>query len=119
MLSIKVCDFLKTSHLLSPDNGKKLRENVVEGLSTNDSVELDFQGYEYISSSFLNEILGKLLIDNQWSIGEIKQQVKWINISEDDETDFSIALENAETRLKLIKKNINPEEFYRKQLPAV
>lgn len=119
MSIIKVCEYLKTSHLLSPDKGKVLKEEIDRLLLDNDQVVLDFQGYEYISSSFLNESFGKLIIENKWSLKDFKERITWKNISEDDETDFLIALNNAETRLNLIINNIDPEKFYRTNLPTV
>jgi hypothetical protein len=119
MSKIKVCEFLNTSHLLSPDRGKVLKEEIERLLLDNEQVNLDFRGYEYISSSFLNESFGKLIIEKEWTLENFQEKITWKNISEDDETDFLIALNNAETRLNLIKNNIDPEKFYRTNLPTV
>ena len=119
MSKIKVCDYLENSHLLSPDKGKELRKKVLDLLNRSESIILDFDGYEYISSSFVNEVLGKVLIEKKWTGEELKRRVKWENLSEDDETDFLISIENAETKLQLIQNNIDPDEFYRANIPAI
>ena len=87
-------------------------------MNNNEEITLNFEGYDYISSSFLNESVGKLIIDQELSVDELKDRIKWENISEEDETDFQIAIENAKTRLHLLKNNIDPEEFYKANLPT-
>jgi hypothetical protein len=119
MTKIKVCALLKTSNLLAPEKGETLRESIIQALKESSKVILDFEGYEYISSTFLNESIGKLLIDTKWSKEKLLKKISWCNLADDDETDILIAIENAETRLYLLKNNINLEEFYRSNLPTV
>ncbi len=118
MAKINVCEFLKTNNLLAPDKGKELRHKILSLLKDNKETTLNFDSYNYISSAFLNESIGKLIVDQKLSVDELTSRVKWENISEDDETDFLIAIENAKTRLHLIENNIDPEEFYRTNLPT-
>ena len=119
MSLISVCCHLQTSALLSPDKGKALYQEISRILAKNNHVILDFQGCEYLSSSFLNEAIGKQLINNQWSAAEIREKICWQNLSEDDEIDLDVAIENAETKLHLIQNDINPEDFYNTNLPNV
>lgn len=119
MAKINVCEFLKTNNLLALEKGEELRHKILNLLQNNKEIILDFEGYDYISSSFLNESIGKLIVDQELSVGELMSRVKLENISEDDEIDFQIAIENAKTRLHLIKSNIDPEEFYRANLPPL
>ena len=118
MQTVMVCEFLKTTHLLSPEKGKQLRDNILSLMEESDLIVLDFDGYEYISSSFFNEALGKILIEKKLTAGKLKQIIQWKNISEDDEIDILLSLENAEIKLRLIQRKIDPEEFYRANLPA-
>jgi len=116
MAIINVCEFLNTNNLLAPDKGRQLRHKILSLLKGNKEIALNFDGYNYISSSFLNESIGKLIVDQELSVDELTSIIKWENISEDDETDFQIAIENAKTRLHLVKNDIDPEEFYRANL---
>lgn len=118
MAKINVCELLKTHNLLSPDKGKELRHKILSLLKKNKEIILNFEGYKYISTTFRNESIGKLIVDKELSDDELTSRIKWENISEDDETDFQIAIENAKTRLHLIENNIDPEEFYRANLPT-
>lgn len=119
MQTIKVCEYLNTTHLLSPDKGKVLRDVILKKLANLDKVTIDFEGYEYLSSSFLNEAIGNIIIEQKLSSKNFKERILWKNLSKDDEIDLLLAIENAETRLELVKKKIDPDEFYRSTLPAV
>lgn len=119
MTVIIVCELLQTTSLLSPDKGRELTEKIRECLQDDADVMLDFRECEYLSSSFLNEAIGKQLIENQWTAAEFKARIQWQNLSEDAEIDLALSLENAETKLHLIRNDIDPEEFYNNNLPDV
>jgi hypothetical protein len=118
MKTIKVCDFLGIENLLSPNKGKVLREEILRILSLQDTVVSDFDGYKYISGSFVNESIGKLCIQNRWSEKTLRKKVTWKNLSDDDEIDILIAIENAQTKIYLIDKNIPQDQFYQQNLHA-
>lgn len=113
-----VCEYLHNTNLLSPDLGQKLRKKIVTKNNNRNKIILDFAGYDYMSSSFLNQALGYILINKKWSIREFKKNIKWINVNKDDKLDFDLALENARNKLRLIQNNIDPEKFFREHLPA-
>jgi len=118
MKTIKVCDLLGTENLLSPNKGKVLKEEILRILSLQETVVLDFTGYKYIASSFINESIGNLCIQNHWSKKTLLKKVNWINLSEDDEIDILIAIENAQTKIYLIKEKIPQDKFYQENLHA-
>ena len=119
MIVINVCDLVETADLLSPKKGDLLRKKISDLLKSNDEVCLDFKNYESLSSSFLNESIGKLIIENEWSPKKSKKMLSWKNLNEDDEVGIEIAIENAKTKLYLIKNKINQAEFYQQNIPAL
>ena len=117
MSIIKVCEILKTRSLLSPDKGKELYDHISEQLEQHAAVTLDFQHCDYISSSFLNESIGRQLIDRRWTAEMLRERIRWHHVPDDDDTDILIAVENAETKLHLINNRIDPDEFYQRHVP--
>lgn len=114
--TINVCEFLGTVNLLAPNKGQELKNKITLLLCSKQTVTLDFSGYKYLASSFLNEAIGRLIIENQWNSAAFKEKVKWINISEDDEVDIELSIENAKTKLYLIKNKIDERQFYQANL---
>ena len=51
MTKLLVTKFLSTNQLLSSEKGKKLSEKIIALLGSNDSVEIDFDGYLSIGIS--------------------------------------------------------------------
>jgi hypothetical protein len=108
---------LGSRSLLSPEKGRQLFEKVSELLNDGAEVILDFADCQYLSSSFFNESIGKQLIERRWSAAELQENVRWKNLAEDDEVDLLLAIENAVTKLHLIEKDIDPDDFYENNLP--
>lgn len=118
MTVINVCQYIGTPNLLSPNKGMRLRNKIMGNLKEHISVTLDFSGYKYISSSFLNEAIGKLCFEMNWNLDTFKKKIRWKNLLEDDELDILIAVENSQTKLFLKKNNMNQQKFYQSTLPA-
>jgi hypothetical protein len=118
-MTIVVCDMLQTNDLLSPRQGEVLRNKIIQQLELNNSVCLDFINYKSLSSSFLNEVIGKLIIQNNWTPAIFKEKVLWKNIDEDDQNTIEMAIDNAKTKLYLINNKIDQAEFYQRNLPTM
>ena len=119
MKTIKVVDILSTPVFLSPDKGVKVREIIERALGIiTPGVTIDFAGYEFISSTFLNHAFGQLCIDHEWSTQDFESKVHVINLHEDDVDELQLALDNAQSRRELSKNGINPEQFFAAHLPA-
>lgn len=115
--TIHVCQLLGTRSLLSPEKGRQLFEKISELLQDENGVVLDFADCQYLSSSFFNESIGKQLIERRWSAAKLQDRIRWENLAEDDEVDLLLAIENAVTKLHLIEKDIDPDDFYENNLP--
>ena len=112
MKKISVVDFLGTTALLSAEKGYALFEEIVELLKVNSKLVLDFSGYEYISSTFLNRSFGKLSVEKNWDAEELKQHIIIKNLNEDDMEDIELSIFNAKERAKLLDKGIDLHNHY-------
>lgn len=112
MTKLLVTKFLSTNQLLSSEKGKKLSEKIIELLETNESVEVDFDGYLSIGSSFINRAFGDTCIELNMLPDDFKEKVILINITEDDVDDIMLSVFNAVNKLRLIKAGKNLEEYY-------
>ena len=112
MKTIKVVELLGTASFMSYEKGSKLLEIVLEELERNNVVEIDFTGYSYISTSFINNSFGELALRNGWDFKEFEKHIKLVALDEDDTDDVKLAIINANNRSLLINNGINPESFY-------
>jgi STAS-like domain of unknown function (DUF4325) len=113
MKTIKVVSLFTTSGLLSSEKGKILLENILKSLDNSGSkVVIDFSGYEYLSSSFLNHSFGELIILKNWSMEDFNSNLEIINLMEDDMEDLNLSVFNAIQRKKMLDKGLNPEDVY-------
>ncbi len=118
MTRLTVCDFLQSTHLLAPEMADRLRAEITTHMAEG-QITLDFINYDYISSSFLNSLLGKLIIEQQWSLEDLLEHIQWENVVEDDEPDFLIAIDNALTKRRLIDNDVDPDEFYNDSMTGI
>jgi hypothetical protein len=112
MKKISVIEALTTSVLLSTDKGKSLFYLIVEELKKHDRITLDFSGYEYISTTFLNNSFGDLIVTYNWDFEILKKHIDIIGLSEDDIDELKLSVNNAKFKKNLIDKGLNPEEIY-------
>ncbi len=112
MKKILVVEALETSVLLSSDKGKSLFYIIVEELKNHKKIILDFSGYEFISTTFLNNSFGDLIVTYNWDNESLKQHIDIVGLSEDDLDDLHLAVSNAKYRKDLIDKGLSPQEIY-------
>lgn len=112
MKKISVVEELETSVLLSTDKGKSLFYLIVEELKKIEKIVLDFSSYEYISTTFLNNSFGDLVVTYNWDFATLKKYIEIIGLSEDDLDSLELSVSNARFKKNLIDKGLNPEEIY-------
>ena len=115
MRTIKIVEILGNPVLLAPDKGERIRKEIEEATTP---VAVDFDGYKFISSTFLNHAFGQLCINMQWSGKVFFEKVIITNLQEDDYDELLLAIDNAEARLEMMRKGINPKDFFATHLPA-
>lgn len=114
MKNIIVVDLLKSPVLLSAEKGELLFEAIKKALKskTKGKVVINFEGYRFMSSTFLNNAFGQLCIDLNFSEKNIKDKLEISGLNSDDEDDLELAVSNAQLRKRLIEDNVNVQEFY-------
>ncbi|MFA5834639.1 MAG: STAS-like domain-containing protein [Bacteroidota bacterium] len=118
MKTIKVVSLVGNPCLLSPDKGTSLYQSINDGLQEASPVVVDFAGYEFLSSTFLNHSFGQLCIDNDWDDTAFKEKVSIVGMEEDDVDEVAITVHNAQLRRTLKLQHISPAEYYSQRLPA-
>jgi hypothetical protein len=58
-----------------------------------------------------------MCIDEEWDVEKFHRTIKITGLDEDDKDELSVALDNAQTRLRMLKKGIKPEELF-ERIPA-
>lgn len=118
MKVLKVTELLGTPVLLAPEKGGELASYIKNSLGFfSPSVEVDFNGYQFLSSAFLNHAFGQICIDEDWDLQKFSKKVTVKGLDEDDQDDLALALDNAQLRRKLLKEGISVEDFFSK-IPA-
>jgi len=112
MKTLKVIFALETAHLLTAEKGSALLQLVKSELNSEDIVELDFSGYEFISSSFINSAFGDLCLENRWDIQDFYSRIKFSCIDKDDIDDIELAIFNAKHRRELMDSGKNLSDYY-------
>jgi len=118
MRTIRVVDYLGTPCLLAPEKGETLAAELKIELQAQNHIQVDFSGYEFLSSAFLNHAFGQLCIDLNWDTKTFRQRVLITNMEEDDLEDLELAIDNAQTRRGLILRGENPDQYYSSRLPT-
>jgi hypothetical protein len=119
MKTITVTELLETTCLLAPEKGALLASEIRNSLGFfSHAVVVDFAGYQFLSSAFLNHAFGQLCIDEDWDIEDFRKKISVKGLDEDDLNELELAIDNAEVRRKLMKKGIDPEEYYSRRIPA-
>ena len=75
-MTILVKDIVGSETAIAYDDGVKCLDLVLESLEKEPSVELDFQGVEFVITAFLNPVIGDLIIKKG---PDIMQKVKITN----------------------------------------
>lgn len=118
MKTIKVTEVVRNPCLLAPDKGAQLASEIRKALRRSPKVEVDFSGYEFLSSSFLNQAFGQLCLDLDWDAKAFFRKLKITGLQEDDLDELELAIDNAQTRRTLVKKGISPQQYFSTRLPA-
>lgn len=83
-MKIKIIDIIQKNIAISTDDGKKVREAIIELFDSNEEIEISFDGISMLISHFLNESIGKLYViysENEW---DKLDNIVYMNISDDD-----------------------------------
>jgi hypothetical protein len=113
MKTIKVIELLGSASLLAPEKGTHLRTALGDLLKAGENqITVDFAGYEYLSSTFLNHSIGQLCMDFEMDVEEFRNRITLKGLNDDDIGDANLALQNANIRRKLLAKQIDVQDYY-------
>lgn len=88
---IKICEFVDNG--LSEKNGLKIREKILETLTKNNEVILDFSNITLFATPFFNSFIGYFVL--QINPENTKEKIKIINISDLGRDTYNHSYENA------------------------
>jgi|GEM_PF-2226138 hypothetical protein len=112
-MKLKVVDLAGSPVLLASEKGDRLYLILEQKLSdTGEKIELDFEGYKFISSTFLNHALGQLCIDKNLNEEQFFNKISILNLSEDELDEVKLCVANAQMRRAIREKGFNENEFY-------
>lgn len=112
MATIKVIELIGDGSLLASDKGIRLYNAIRDQLKAGHKVEVDFTGYEYLSSTFLNHSLGQITIDFGMDPKKFSERIDVVGLNEDDISDAQLSVQNADHRRRLLEKGIDPQTYY-------
>ena len=119
MNTIRVVKLFDDPVLLAPEKGEELCSRIKAAIKRFGSAKVDFSGYKFLSTSFLNRAFGQLCIDMDIDADEFQKKVEISNLSEDDMDDLELAIDNAQFRRKLINQGVKDlGEYFATRLPA-
>jgi hypothetical protein len=116
--TIRVVDFLGTPCLLVSEKGTAIAAELQGLLQLDRVVQVDFEGYEFLSSAFLNHAFGQTCIDMNLDLRTFHERVKVTNMQADDLEELELALDNAQKRRLVMSRGENPDQYYSSRLPA-
>lgn len=110
----KVVEIVNNPVLLASDKGDKLYRHIKKALGAKPfkEITLDFEGYKFLSSTFLNHAFGQLCIDLKISEKQFFNKIKFVKLDEDDLEEVTLSVLNAQLRRGIIRKGHDEKKFY-------
>lgn len=90
---INVTDTINSPSALTRDQGKIIYDKIIDNLSHDNNIVLDFSNTERIIAPFLNVAIGKLY--EHYSSEELKNRMKITNVPEGKVSSFNVVISNA------------------------
>ena len=92
-MTIKITTLIDSPFGVASDDGKHLFSVLDKELSNGTKVDLDFDGIEVLTSSFLNESIGSLYSSKvSYKADDL---VSYTNVTEDDQETINTVIDNA------------------------
>lgn len=114
MKQINVVDIINSPVLLAAEKGELLFDVIKKHMKakTKEKIKLNFKGYKFLSSTFLNNAIGQLCIEMNLDEKAFNEKFNIIGLNEDDLEDLYLVISNAQFRKRLIEDKVNVKEFY-------
>lgn len=110
----KIVEILDSPVLLASEKGDKLYRLLKKAIGTKPfkEITLDFEGYRFLSSTFLNHSFGQLCIDLKLSEKQFFNKIRFNNIDEDDLDEVKLCVLNAQMRRDILRKGHDEKKIY-------
>ena len=109
-ITIKLNDYLTLNSGVTPEEGLPVYNSIIEAFKKGDTVTLDFEGVDMLTTAFLNVVIGDLYKD--YSSEKLKSMLVLVNFSEPTAKRIKKVTDNA----KLFYKD---ENSYNKDVEEV
>jgi anti-anti-sigma regulatory factor len=97
MAIIKINDYITLNQGITSEEGEPIYKMIVESLSKNEDVTLDFENVTFLTTAFLNVVIGALYKD--YTSEQLQTKLHVMNI-------------NDETAMRIKKVTTNAKSFY-------
>lgn len=97
MVKIKINDFVSLNQGITSEEGQPIYDKIVEALSHEEDVTLDFEGMTFLTTAFLNVVIGTLYKD--YTSEQLQARLHIVNA-------------NNETIARIKKVTDNAKSFY-------
>ncbi len=100
MTTIKINDYITLNQGITSEEGEPIYKMIVESLTKKEDVTLDFQGVTFLTTAFLNVVIGTLYKD--YTSEQLQSMLHVLNI-------------NDETAARIKKVTTNAKVFYKNE----
>lgn len=110
MTEIKIDKFISLNQGITSEEGQPIYDKIAEALSKEDSVILDFYGVKFLTTAFLNVVIGTLYKD--YTSEQLQARLQIVNANNEMMTRIKRVTDNA-------KSFYSDEERYNKTVEEV
>ncbi|MCU4190204.1 STAS-like domain-containing protein [Flavobacterium sp. HXWNR29] len=100
MSNLIVKNIIDSDIAVATDAGDKVFNEIVNYLSKNKSVTLDFTDISILTTAFLNAAIGQLYSNDKFSSDFLNDNLKVINVQSEDKPLFSMVIRRAKEYFK-------------------
>ena len=92
---ILIKDVINTNFAVTTEDGNTIFELLVFNLSKENTVSLDFDGINLMTTAFLNSAIGQLYSIDKYSSDFLNNNLKLVNVQEQDKPLFALVVKRA------------------------
>lgn len=93
MIMLKISKEINNSLAVSSDDGNKIFRIIVPMLRNGETLELDFEGIDIMTSAFLNAAIGQLY--SEFKSEQLNSLLKLVNVADEDRSLIKKVIERA------------------------
>lgn len=94
-VEVLIKDLIKTNFAVTTDDGNEVFNIVSQNLTNKESIILDFNGINLMTTAFLNAAIGQLYSNKEFSSDFLNSNLKLKNVPKQDKALFSMVVKRA------------------------